>query len=290
VSGGVQAADAGGAGARSASPNGDAVMHPVVAAAAILDEATRALVRAAAVVATGDDRAVRAALVELAASGVDPVWAEEMILQTYLFAGFPRSLNAMREWRRASGRPAPAADVDATLAAAESWTARGETTCATVYGPFYERLRHNIHVLHPALDAWMIVEGYGKVLGRPALPLAVRELCVVAVCAASRQERQLHSHLHGALHAGAEPAAVSAALATVDDLLSAEDRAHGAQLWAHVQQTQRRAARDPRGADAPALSEEAGRRHGARDARAADAALPPPAPPGAVPDPITPRV
>ena len=29
-----------------------------------------------------------------------------------------------------------------------------------MYGATYERLRHNIRALHPALDAWMIVEGY----------------------------------------------------------------------------------------------------------------------------------
>ena len=27
-------------------------------------------------------------------------WIEELLLQTYLFAGFPRALNGMREWRR----------------------------------------------------------------------------------------------------------------------------------------------------------------------------------------------
>ena len=226
---------------RSSSPAGDGAVQSDGAAAGTLDDATRTLVRAAAIVATGDDRAVRAALVD-AARRADPEWMEEMILQTYLFAGFPRSLNAMREWRRASGRKAPAADVDATLAAADGWTARGEETCATVYGPFYERLRHNIAALHPALDAWMIVEGYGKVLGRPGMPLHVRELCIVAICAVSRQERQLHSHLHGALHAGAEPATVDAALAAVDDLLGPEERKHVAHLWSHVQQTQARAA------------------------------------------------
>jgi 4-carboxymuconolactone decarboxylase len=229
-------------GTRSHGPPGDETMQSSAGTGPTLDDATRALVRTAAIVATGDDRAVRAVLVD-AARRADPVWVEEMILQTYLFAGFPRSLNAMREWRRASGRPAPASDEDATLAAAPAWTERGEITCSTVYGPFYERLRHNINALHPALDAWMIVEGYGKVLGRPALPLVVRELCIVAVCAASRQERQLHSHLHGALHAGAHPAAVGEALAAVDDLLAPADRAHAAQLWAHVRQTQARAAR-----------------------------------------------
>ena len=213
--------------------NVDASYTTTAEADAPLDERTRALVRGAAMLAVGDDAAVRAAVVSLARDA-DPVWVEEVILQTYLFAGLPRALNAMREWRRASGRSAPARDLDATLEAAATWTARGEATCAEVYGPFYDKLRHNIAALHPALDAWMIVEGYGKVLGRPALPLVVRELCVVAVCAVSRQERQLHSHLYGALFTGAPPSHVTAALDAVADLLSPDERAHAARLWAHV--------------------------------------------------------
>ena len=69
----------------------------------------------------------------------------------------------------------------------------------------YERLRENIRDLHPLLDDWMIVEGYGKVLSRPGLDLARRELCIVAACAAAAQDRQLHSHLHGALNVGVAP-------------------------------------------------------------------------------------
>jgi len=41
---------------------------------------------------------------------VDPVSVEEIILQSYLFAGFPRALNAMRMWRVVSERPAPDTD------------------------------------------------------------------------------------------------------------------------------------------------------------------------------------
>ena len=37
------------------------------------------------------------------------------MLQSYLFAGFPRALNAAREWRRVSGAPAPADDEGARL-------------------------------------------------------------------------------------------------------------------------------------------------------------------------------
>lgn len=198
-----------------------------------LDAPTVQLVRLAAILAGGSEAQVRRALAD-AVNTVDPVWVEEVILQTYLFAGFPRSLNAAREWRRLSGREAPAHD-EGTRFDADHLTVRGEATCETVYGPFYERLRHNIRALHPALDSWMIVEGYGKVLGRPALDLARRELCVVVACAIARQDRQLHSHLHGALHAGASAAQVDAALLAVADLLEPDDVKRYVGLWARVQ-------------------------------------------------------
>ena len=200
---------------------------------AIGDE-ERALIRLAAMIAAGSEADIRTELTR-AFEDAREEWIEEVILQSYLFAGFPRTLNASREWRRVSGRPAPVADDGERLDLAEEWQRKGEKTCATVYGPFYERLRHNIRELHPALDAWMIVEGYGKVLSRPGLDLARRELCIVAACAASRQERQLHSHLHGALHAGASESAITDTLTTVGLLVSPDDAARHRMLWARIQ-------------------------------------------------------
>ena len=100
----------------------------------------------------------------------------------------------------------------------------------------YDRLRVNIRELHPALDAWMIVEGYGKVLSRPGLDLKRRELCIVAACAVLGQERQLHSHLHGALNAGATTAEVDETLAAVEDMLDSGARERVAHLWARVRE------------------------------------------------------
>ena len=200
----------------------------------LFDDATRRLVRLAGVVAAGDEPAVRVAA-EAAVPVVPAVWAEEMLLQSYLFCGFPRALNAMREWRRVSGTTAPPADPETAAGTLDAWRERGEETCATVYGRFYPGLRRNVAQLHPALDAWMVVEGYGKILSRPGLDLARRELCVVAACAATRQERQLHSHLHGALNAGAPPSAVSATLAEVRDLVSADGARSNDLLWQRVQ-------------------------------------------------------
>ena len=199
----------------------------------VLDAETASLVRLAAVLAGGSETDVR---VELSAVNgvVNPIWVEEVILQTYLFAGFPRSLNAARDWRRISGRsaPTPAADDEREIL---DFMQRGEATCATVYGEFYDRLRVNIRGLHPALDRWMITEGYGKVLGRPYLDLARRELCVVAACAIARQDRQLHSHLHGAVNAGATAGVVSAALQVVAPLIGDDDMRRYLGLWARVQ-------------------------------------------------------
>jgi 4-carboxymuconolactone decarboxylase len=80
----------------------------------------------------------------------------------------------------------------------------------------------------------MIVEGYGKVLSRPGLDLARRELCIVAACAAAGQDRQLHSHLHGALNAGASAEVVSQALQALDDLVDGERLTTARLLWARV--------------------------------------------------------
>src|SRR6186713_742495 len=198
-----------------------------VTVAALGDE-ERALVRLAAVIAAGSEADIRT---ELARAQQDArvEWLEEVILQSYLFAGFPRTLNAAREWRRVSGRPAPLTDDGEHLDRADEWRRQGEETCAIVYGPFYDRLRVNIRALHPALDAWMIVEGYGKVLSRPGLDLARRELCIVAACAAAGQDRQLHSHLRGALNVGVDPAALRETIDAIAGLIGA-DRARSAQL------------------------------------------------------------
>lgn len=180
------------------------------------------------------------AAIDAAVTDAPAEWVEELILQTYLFAGFPRALNAAREWRRAQaavdgagGAPSPD-DGRATAAAVDDWRRRGERTCATVYGTAYSRLRGNITALHPALDEWMIVEGYGKVLSRPGLDLGRRELCIVAACAHTWQARQLHSHLHGALNAGVPPGAVTATFDALDDILGAEQARSARLLWGRV--------------------------------------------------------
>jgi len=191
-------------------------------------------VRIAGAIAGSPEGQVRSLMSE-AIDEVDPVSVEEIILQSYLFAGFPRTLNAMRAWRVVSERPAPDTDPEAAAEDFDLWRTRGAETCAIVYGESYEKLRQNICELHPALDEWMIVDGYGKVLSRPGVDLRTRELCVVAACAVSGQQRQLHSHLHGALNAGSSIGEIAAVLDALGDLISRDDLARYRQLLQKVQ-------------------------------------------------------
>ena len=211
---------------------------------ALLDPQTSALVRLAARITGGSELDVRAGLAECGTAGVPDVWVEELILQSYLFAGFPRALNAAREWRRdgdgtrGDGRrvtgQATSGDGQESYADVYDWRLRGEETCATVYGEMYEKLRGNIRRLHPQLDEWMIVEGYGKVLSREGLDLPRRELCIVAACVAAQQDRQLHSHLHGALNAGVSRAAVDATLVAIRDVVPDGAIVSASLLWNRV--------------------------------------------------------
>lgn len=203
--------------------------EPQAATLRVLDDATRALVRLSAITSSGSETEIRAAIAE-AKELVPPVWVEELLLQTYLFAGFPRALNATREWRRV--HPTPEADSPAVPVG--EWQSAGARTCAAVYDGMYDRLRENVRALHPLLDDWMVSEGYGKVLSRPALDLGRRELCIVAACAATMQDRQLHSHLHGALNVGVEPSVVDATIDTIADLLGEAHERSVRLLWARV--------------------------------------------------------
>ena len=201
-----------------------------------LDLEMAALVRLAARITAGSEEEVRAGFAECLSLGVRGGWTEEVVLQSYLFAGFPRALNAAREWRKTGatdGVLGSGLSVGGSGSPAE-FRRMGEETCAVVYGKFYEKLRGNIRALHPLLDEWMIVEGYGKVLSRPGLDLQRRELCIIAACAAAGQDRQLHSHLHGALNAGVSRKTVSAALEALVGVVDEEILVRARMLFARL--------------------------------------------------------
>jgi len=195
------------------------------------------LVRLAAAVAQGGEERLDGAIAAVIKGKVDPVMVEEGILMAIVAVGFPRTLIAMRAWRKASGlgpRASDGEDGAGYYAQHGRWTADGEETCKVVYGANYERLRQTVRDLHPALDQWMITEGYGRTLSRPGLTLRQRELLMVAMCAVSDVPHQLHSHLKGALHAGASAAEVGEALEAAIAEVSDREKEQARQLMRRV--------------------------------------------------------
>jgi len=153
----------------------------------------------AAAMARGRLEPARRALAAARRAGAGRVAAEETALMLMLHAGYPAALEGARllnqVWpgrarRRREGGPA-------------AWKRRGERLCARVYGPAYAKLRQSVARLHPDLAAWMIEQGYGRVLTRAGLSGVARELVAVTVLAAGGWERQLVSHLLGAERLGA---------------------------------------------------------------------------------------
>jgi 4-carboxymuconolactone decarboxylase len=196
-----------------------------------MDERTHALVRLAASLVTDEGR--QASAMD-GAGAIDPVGAEEVLLQSHLFLGYPAALNALTLWRRRTGRPAALSTRESPL----DWAVRGESTCRAVYGEHYEALREMMRQIHGDLDVWAVVDGYGKVLGRPGLDLPTRELCIAAQLAGSGATRQLHAHLRGCLNVGAPPAAVEAMLAAVRDLIGPERAQEADRVWQRVRARQ----------------------------------------------------
>lgn len=199
-----------------------------------LEPVSRLLVEISAAVAARDDRRLDEALRKAKDGAARQIEIEETLLQSYLFLGYPAALTAIARWREIAGPPPAESDGLASPGSLDAWTERGARVCELVYGRAYEKLRRNVGRAHPAMDRWMVAEGYGKVLGRPGLSLRVRELCNVAVLAATSWEPQLHSHLRGALHAGATSEQVEQALEIGLQSVASEPATRARRLWSRV--------------------------------------------------------
>lgn len=193
------------------------------------------LVRLSAALAAGADAEVEAAL-RRAAVDAEPRQVDEAILQSCLFLGFPAALEAAAAWREIRGSAPPDEDPLAPPARAMERAGRGEQLCRMVYGGAYQTLRRNVADANPALDRLMVETGYGTVLARPGLDPASRELCLVAVLAVQARDRQLYSHLRGALRTGASPEQVEAALEIGLAGGSEEARDRLREVWSEVRE------------------------------------------------------
>ena len=215
---------------RRGEPRGGAPTAP--GSAAGLDGQTRALVRVAVAVATGETTVLKERLVAAEAAGVPAGWVDELLLQSLLNVGYALTLQAFGVWREV--HPAPAPGEALSHDGWRVWAERGAEVCARVYGRTYHKLLLNLRALHPALEALVVVDAYGKLIGRGGLDMKRRELCTLAEIAVLDTPRQLHAHLRGALNTGSTPHEVDDVLALVEQDIGAEHALRLRNLWADV--------------------------------------------------------
>lgn len=118
----------------------------------------------------------------------------EILLQSYLFAGFPTALISLKIFNEIF----PFTKRKNKILSYSDLKKRGEKTCRKIYGDKYEKLIENVSLFSPELADWLVVEGYGKVLSRKQLSLRERELSIIALLSVLKFEEQLYSHINGA--------------------------------------------------------------------------------------------
>ena len=130
----------------------------------------------------------------------------ELFVHLSLLLGFPAMLHGLGQvaalnLRKISGR-----------SRVGNTSAEGLRVFKKIYGGQAGRVLTNMKKLHPNLPRWILRDTYGRVFTRPGLSLAERELVNVVALALQGFEKQLHSHLRGALRTGMSPAALRKSL------------------------------------------------------------------------------
>ena len=173
----------------------------------VFDEKTARLARLFTAICLGDFDEVRAIRRDAPADEPDRAW-REAVLQTHLFCGFPRLVQAYGVFDAEGGLGDP--DPNEYELEADTNT-RGAVLFDEIYASAAGKMRARLDEFRPDFSIWVLEHAYGRVLSRPGLAPALRELLSTCALAALDQPAQFESHARGALRFGA----------TLDDLISA---------------------------------------------------------------------
>jgi len=119
----------------------------------------------------------------------------ESLLQNYLFTGYPSAMISLKILKEYYPKLENVKHDSWDL---NKYKERGTKNCKKIYGRKFDKLISNVKSFSPELADWLLLEGYGKVMGRKGLSLKQRELNNVSVLTALKFEDQLYSHINGA--------------------------------------------------------------------------------------------
>lgn len=204
-----------------------------MSASAELEPRVARLARVTALICLGDRDGLRQARLEAPPGEPDRGW-REAVLQSHLFAGFPRLVEAHGVLASAGGLgqlepdELEGGEIDGGgidgggIDGGWPFFRRGEELFDRIYGAGADQVRELLAGYHPDLAGSIAGHAYGRILARPGLDAASRELCAVAALFVTDQERQLASHARGAVRCGASRGAVLELPALLEDLVSGE--------------------------------------------------------------------
>jgi alkylhydroperoxidase/carboxymuconolactone decarboxylase family protein YurZ len=181
---------------------------------ALSDEERRLLSLFTAIV-TGEWETVRRLRAEAPPGEPDRAW-REVVLQTHLFAGFPRLVQAFGILAECGGLGEAAPE---EVEGDAEFPSRGDELFETIYGSDSSSVRAMLKGHHPDFGDWILQHAYSRVLSRPGLEARFRELLASCALAALGQERQLASHARGSLRCGAKYEELIEALEEVGELI-----------------------------------------------------------------------
>ena len=157
----------------------------------------------------------------------------EALLQTYLFAGFPSALISLKKLSNIKSNNKNYDGYDFI-----KYKTCGEKNCREIYGNKFDKLISNVKSFSPELSEWLIVEGYGKVLGRKGLSLKEREICIVSILAALKFKDQLYSHINGAVRVKTKIEVIKKIISNLEIISSKSSAKFGLEVFGDYQKLQ----------------------------------------------------
>jgi len=202
----------------------------------VISDRQKSLCSVACLQAVSDDVAL-SGMLDLALSdhgALVPLY--EVILQGYLFCGYPRAIEAFFCFDSVAERRGLSLDlvVATPLEASQVLMRRGQATAKTVHRGKLRQIRNKINAISADLGYLMIAEGYGHILCRPGLDLQARELAVVSCLTGLGAMRQLNSHVRGSLNVGCSAAQIFEAILLTSSWLTIEKVRAAAEVWASI--------------------------------------------------------
>jgi len=133
----------------------------------------------------------------------------ELFIHLSLFLGYPAMLDGLERLAAITRRKAAGGTVSRGK---KGIAKKGNVILRRIYGDQASKLIFHLDQLEEGLGTRIAADAYGAIMSRRGLTLADREIVNVAILFIDGFERQLYSHVRGALRVGVSPRTLKSVL------------------------------------------------------------------------------